>query len=205
MLCSLELRTPRTGSPQGCRQVAASFWQSFWWSYFAQLPEDRLCYRLIQKHKLVSIMEIGMEDAVRSERMLQMALRTAGPRVVNYVGIDLFEAHPKADSEQLTLKAAHQLLTATGARVKLVPGDAYSALSRTANSLKDIELVVIGWDNPPEVLAKCWNLIPRFLAENAIVLQQGGEEEKFQFKPVPLEEIKQRAGEQAKIKPTKAA
>ncbi|MDP1564443.1 MAG: hypothetical protein Q8M16_23935 [Pirellulaceae bacterium] len=185
--------------------MAASYWQSFWWSYFAQLPEDRLCYRLIQKHKLVSIMEIGMEDAVRSERMLQMALRTAGPRVVNYVGIDLFEAHPEADGEQLTLKAAHQLLTATGARVKLVPGDAYSALSRTANSLKGIELVVIGWDNPAEVLAKCWNFIPRFLADNAIILQQGGEEEKFQFKAVTIEEIKQRAAEQAKTKPTKAA
>lgn len=185
--------------------MAASFWQTFWWSYFAQLPEDRLCYRVIQKHKLVSIMEIGMEDAVRSERMLQVALRTAGPRVVSYVGIDLFEAHPKADSEQLTLKAAHQLLTATGARVKLVPGDVYSALSRTANSLKDIELVVIGWENTPEVMTKCWNLIPRFLSANAIILQQGGEDEKFQFKAITVEEIKQRATEQAKPKSTKAA
>jgi hypothetical protein len=185
--------------------VAASFWQTFWWSNFAQLPEDRLCYRTIQKHKLVSIMEIGMEDAVRSERMLQVALRTAGPRVVSFVGIDLFEAHPKADDEQLTLKAAHQLLTATGARVKLVPGDAYSALSRTANSLKDIDLVVIAWDNPPEVMAKCWNLIPRFLAPNAIILQQGGEEEKFQFSTITVDEIKQRATEQSKSKPTKAA
>ncbi len=185
--------------------MAASFWQTFWWSYFAQLPEDRLCYRLIQKHKLVSILEIGMEDAVRSERMLQVALRTAGPRVVNFVGIDLFEAHPEADGEPLTLKAAHQQLTATGARVKLVPGDAYSALSRTANSLKGIELVVIGWDNPPDVLAKCWNLIPRFLADNAIILHQGNESEKYQFRSITVEDIKQRAAEQARNKPTKAA
>ncbi|MBL8892645.1 MAG: hypothetical protein JNL67_21895 [Planctomycetaceae bacterium] len=185
--------------------MAASFWQTVWWSYFAQLPEDRVCYRLIQKHKYVSILEIGMEDAVRSERMLQIALRTAGPRVVNFVGIDLFEAHPKADEEQLTLKAAHQLLSGTGARVKLVPGDAHSALSRTANSLKDIELVVIGWDNSPEVMAKCWNLMPRFLAENATILLQGGEEEKFQFKTLTVDDIKQRAAEQGKIKPSKAA
>ncbi len=180
--------------------MAASYWQTVWWSYFAQLPEDRICYRLIQKHKIASILEIGMEDAVRSERMLQVAIRGAGPRVVNFVGIDLFEAHPEADENPLTLKAAHTQLSALGARVKLVPGDAFSALSRTANSLKDIELVVIGWDNSPDVVAKCWNLMPRFLTDQAIVLCQGDESQNYQFSVLNVEQVKELAAEQAKSK-----
>jgi hypothetical protein len=185
--------------------VAASLWQSIWWSYFAQLPEDRLCYRLIQKHKIASLMEIGMEDGVRSERMVQVAIRHAGPRVVSYVGIDLFEAHPDPGDEPLTLKAAHQQLSALGARVKLVPGDAFSALTRTANSLKDVEMVVIGWDNRPEVLAKCWHLMPRFLSERAIVLWQGDESQNFKFTCLNLADIKRLAAESAATKPKKAA
>ena len=113
--------------------MAATFWQSLWWSYFASLPEDRICYRTIQKHKVASILEIGIEDGVRAERMIQMAIRNAGPRVVSYVGIDLFEAHPDSDGDSLTLKQAHQQFTALGARVKLVPGEAFPALDRIAN------------------------------------------------------------------------
>jgi hypothetical protein len=185
--------------------VAASFWQSIWWSYFAQLPEDRICYRLIQKHKIASIMEIGMEDGVRSERLLQIAIRNAGPRVVSYVGIDLFEAHPDQDGETLTLKNAHQQLSALGARVKLVPGDAFAALSRTANSLKDVELVVIGWDTPPEVMAKCWNLMPRFLADQALVLWQGDEQKNYQFSVLSVADVKKLAAENSATKPKKVA
>jgi len=173
--------------------VAASFWQCFWWSHFAQLPEDRTCYRLIQKHKCSSILEIGLEDGVRSERMIQVALRTAGIRPVHFVGVDLFEANTDPDIDHLSLKEAHKQFTALGARTKLIPGDAYSALSRVANELKDIELVVIGYDQEPAIVERCWNLMPRFLAENAIVLLQGDEAENFQFKEISLETVKELA------------
>jgi len=186
--------------------VAASLWQSIWWSTFAQLPEDRICYRLIKKRKIASIMEIGLNDGVRTERMLQIALRTAGPRVVNYVGIDLFEAHPDPEDEPLTLKQAHQTFAALGARVKLIPGDAHGALSRNANLLKDIELVVISYEHEPETLAKCWNLMPRFLTDDAIVLRQGDEQQNFRFDVLTVEDVKQLAAENSsKGKPKKAA
>jgi hypothetical protein len=173
--------------------VAATFWQSLWWSYFASLPEDRICYRTIQKHKVASILEIGIEDGVRAERMIQMAIRNAGPRVVSYVGIDLFEAHPDSDGDSLTLKQAHQQFTALGARVKLVPGEAFPALDRIANSLKDIDLVVVGWDHDPTSLEKCWNLMPRFMNERTIVLRQGGENENYQFQTLTLADIQELA------------
>lgn len=178
---------------QGCLPVAASFWQCFWWSNFAQLAEDRCCYRLIQKHKFCSILEIGLEDGTRSQRMIQVALRAAGIRPVHFFGIDLFEANTNPDYEALTLKEAHTRFSALGARVKLVPGDAYSALVRVANQLKDVELVVIGCEQNPEMLQKCWHYLPRVLAPNAIVLLQGDEAENFQFKEISLETVKELA------------
>jgi len=173
--------------------VAASFWQSVWWTYFASLPEDRLCYRLIKKHHVTSILEICLEDGVRGDRMIQMALRGSGARVVNYVGIDLFEANPDPEAEPLTLKQAHQQFSALGARVKLIPGEPFAALNRIANSLKDIELVVIGCDADPEQIARCWALMPRFLADQALVLLQADESQDFKFQVLSVADVKQRA------------
>lgn len=170
--------------------MAASFWQAFWWSHFAQLAEDRICYQIIQKQKFTSILEIGIEDGIRSERMIQVALRAAGIRPVHYVGIDLFEGNTDPEVEPLTLKEAHTQLGALGARVKLIPGETFSALSRIANQLKDIELVIIGFDQDPDVVERCWAYLPRFLTENAVVLLQGDEAENFKFRQIDLETVK---------------
>lgn len=173
--------------------MAATFWQAFWWSRFAQLAEDRICYKTIEKHKFTSILEIGLEDGIRSERMIQVALRAAGIRPVHYVGIDLFEANTDPEVEPLTLKEAHTQLGALGARVKLIPGDIYSGLSRMANQLKDIELVVIGFDQDPELVERCWTYLPRFMTEDAVVLLQGDEAEDYQFRSIDLETVKELA------------
>lgn len=173
--------------------MAASFWQAFWWSRFAQHAEDRICYQTIQKHKFTSILEIGLEDGVRSERMIQVALRAAGIRPVHYIGIDLFEANTTPDIEPLSLKEAHTQLGSLGARVKLVPGDAFSALARTANQLKEIDLVVIGYDQDPEMIERSWIYMPRFLKEDSIILLQGDEAEDFQFRAISYETVKELA------------
>lgn len=173
--------------------MAASFWQAFWWSRFGQLAEDRICYQIIQKHKFTSILEFGLEDGIRSERMIQVALRAAGIRPVHYVGIDLFEGNPDPEAEPLSLKEAHTQLGSLGARVKLIPGDPYSALSRIANQLKDIELVVIGFDQDPELVTRCWSYLPRFLTEDAVVLLQGDEAENYEFRQIDLATVKELA------------
>ena len=107
---------------------------------------------------------MGIGLGCRATRMIEVAHRHAPARAVRYVGIDLFEARSHSDPPGLSLKSAHQILRATGARIQLLPGDPLAALSRTANSLRGIELVVIasGWD--PQLLTRAWFYFPRMLA-----------------------------------------
>jgi hypothetical protein len=54
--------------------------------------------------------------------------------------------------------------------VQLVPGDPYSALARTANSLPDIDLMLVDADQDAESLSQAWFYAPRMLHEESLVL-----------------------------------
>jgi hypothetical protein len=102
--------------------------------------------------------------------MIQLAGLHAPLDDVHYTGVDLFEARDPAEGPGITLKAAHRLLTATRARVRLIPGDPFLALSRAANTLPGTELVVISAGHDPDLLAGAWFYLPRTLAGDAHVL-----------------------------------
>ena len=95
--------------------------------------------------------------------MLELALLATPPQEIHYTGIDLFESRSKADGPGLTLKDTHRMLKATGVRVRLVPGDPWTSLSRAANQLAGTDLLVIGADQDQESLAKAWFYVPRML------------------------------------------
>ena len=65
---------------------------------------------------------------------------------------------------------AHRLLHATGARVQLIPGDPLAALSRTANALGQVDLMVVSSRLDPRQLARAWFYVPRLLDERSVVL-----------------------------------
>ncbi|MHC4401170.1 MAG: hypothetical protein ACYTG0_15965 [Planctomycetota bacterium] len=88
---------------------------------------------------------------------------------IQYAGVDLFEARSSRDGPGMMLKTAHRLLTRTGARIQLVPGDPFSALSRAANRLAGTELVVISARQDIHSLARAWFFLPRMLAPGAEV------------------------------------
>jgi len=104
--------------------------------------------------------------------MIETALLNGPPNEVCYTGIDLFEARIAADGPGVTLKMAHRMLKSTGVRVKLVPGDSFSALARTANSLRETDLVVISSRQDPEIMARSWYFIPRVLHSESLVLRE---------------------------------
>jgi hypothetical protein len=135
-----------------------------------------------------------MGDARRATRMLSVAMRYRPQDRVSYAGIDLFEARP-ADVPGLKLKDAHRQLIRTGVQLRLVPGDPLAALSRSANSLTDTDLLVISAGHDPAVLEPAWFYIPRMLHDASLVFleEQSGSESVYYR--LTLRDLQSRGGE----------
>lgn len=152
--------------------AAASFLRAFYLSHLSKPAGDRVLYRLIQKQKVRGILELGVGDGRRACQMIALAQRVSPGERIQYVGIDLFESRSPADGPGLSLKRAHQILGATGARVQLIPGDPYSALARTANSLKDLDLIVLSSRLDRASLERAWFYFPRILHPSTRVFRE---------------------------------
>ena len=135
----------------------------FYLDYCSQPASDRVLYRALRKRPAQKILELGIGAGQRTLRMLEVAAAGQPNVQVSYAGIDLFEARSEADGPGLSLKAAHQQLRASAVRVRLVPGDPYSALARTANEIGAVDLIVISADQDRESLARAWFYFPRML------------------------------------------
>lgn len=147
--------------------AAAGFFKSALLRYFARPAHERVLYRAVRKHKIASIVELGMGRGVRAQRLIEMAQRHH-PGEVRYAGIDLFEARDASEAG-ITLKQAHCLLRATKAKALVVPGDPFSALARVANSLTGTQLLIIAADQDAAALERAWFYVPRMLASGALV------------------------------------
>lgn len=132
-------------------------------AYFSRPAKDRPLYRAIRRGRVSRILELGIGDGVRSGRLIEIARRThtAGP--LYYTGVDLFESS-SAGQGRLTLKAAHCRLKPTGARLRFVPGEVFTALACAANDIGPCDLIVISADQEQgDSLTKAWFYVPRLL------------------------------------------
>jgi hypothetical protein len=141
-------------------------------AYLSRPAGDRAVYRAIRRQQPQRILEIGVGDCQRAVRMIQLASQYHADHPVRYTGIDLFEARPSSESPGLSLKDAYRRLKATTAQTQVVPGDPFSALARMANSLSDVDLVVISADQDADALAKAWFYLPRTLHPAAQIFQE---------------------------------
>ncbi len=151
--------------------AAASFLQYVRLAYFSKPASERPIYRAIRRLKAKSIIEMGVGMGERSKRLIQVAQRYSGDSQIRFTAVDLFEAR-EAHDPGWTVKRAHRVLTSHGAKVQVVPGDPFSALSRTANALKNVDLVVIGADQDDDSLAQAWFYVPRILHEGSRVFRE---------------------------------
>ncbi len=87
---------------------------------------------------------------------------------IQYTGLDLFEARCDADGPGMSLKAAYRTLRATGARIRLVPGDPLGELARVANSLGKIDLLIFSACLDASSL-RAWWFVPRLMHEHTRV------------------------------------
>jgi len=148
--------------------------QYFKWSQFSKPTNDRIALRSIKKNKFRSLVEIGLGEGVRCERMIRVAQKYSGSTKVRYTGVDLFEARDPSQI-QLKLIEMHRRLNGLGAKAQLVPGDFGNALQRIANSHLRTDLVVVQCDHAGDVFAQeefadAWKFLPRMLHASSVVM-----------------------------------
>jgi len=156
---------------------------------------DRALYRAIRKGRFSSVLEIGIGSIDRARNMIQIAAMGREPDHVSYAGIDLFETRPMEAAQRLSLKGTHQALRGTGARIRLIPGEVYSALARTANELVGRDLLIISADHDTAALDRAWFYVPRLLhADSQVFLEvRDADSDTSSYRRVPRIEIERLA------------
>jgi hypothetical protein len=175
--------------PQGNATLsAAGFLRVSYYAWFSRPAGERVLYRAVRRIRPRRIVELGVGDAHRAQRLVRAAQRYAGGEVIRYCGIDLFELRP-ADTPKLGIKQAYHDLRSLGAKVQLAPGDPFSALARFANSLTGTDLLVIAADIDAESLERSWFYVPRMLHERSRVYREEPQDDASIFRQMKRSEI----------------
>lgn len=140
--------------------------------YFSQPAADRPLWKAIKSRPIRSIVELGVDLGGRTQRVLEVASWRRDCLPLAYCGIDLFDARP-SDQPQLPLKQAFHELRATGATIRLVPGDPAAALCRTANALTGTDLLLIAAGQSVETFGEAWRFVPRMIHPQSLIFVQG--------------------------------
>jgi hypothetical protein len=137
--------------------------------YFSKPQSNRPVCQAIRRSHALKIVELGVATGQRALRMIEVAKLASPGQDIHYVGVDQFEGRSESDGPGLTLKAAHQLLRRDGVRVQLVPGNPAETLTRVANSLGKVDLLIVpeALDSPS--FTRVWFFVPRMLHERSLV------------------------------------
>ena len=144
----------------------------FYLLHLSKPASDRLVYREIRRLKARKVVELGLGTGQRAVQIIEVLKEFHEVRDIHYTGVDLFEARTAADGPGISLREAHCLLKATGARIQLVPGTVGEALSRIANGVSQVDVLVISGHIPPEQLAQAWFYLPRMIHARTQVFQE---------------------------------
>ena len=169
-----------------------SFLKFAYLTLLSKPSHERAVFQAIRDVKPLSIVEIGVGLGIRATRMIAVAQRYRPEESIRYVGIDLFEARTRAGTG-LPLKESHKRLKATGANVRVIPGDPLSALARTANGLQSTDLVVIAADQDTQSLTNAWFYVPRMLHDKSLVLIEDNFGQRPRFRQLSCAEVEQLA------------
>jgi hypothetical protein len=164
-------------------------------AYFSHPSGERPIYRALRRQRAKSVLEIGMGTGLRAGRMIETMRRSAGGQGICYAGIDLFELSPAAGPSKLSLKSAHCQLKPTGAKVRLVPGDPFTALARAANEIGVCDMIVVAAGHDRDSLSRAWFYVPRLLHGGTTVYLERADEEsgRSSFELLPHDEIRRLA------------
>jgi len=152
--------------------VAAVSWLKYaYLAHFSQPRTERQLYRLMKVHGICRIVEIGIYNVDRTAAMIAVAQRFAHAGQVSYTGLDWFDARSD-ELPKLTLKQAHRELQATGATVRLVPGEPARSVAGIANAHQHTGLLLLSSIVPDSTLAPAWFYLPRMVDASSVVLRE---------------------------------
>ncbi len=170
-----------------------------WVAHFAKPASQRCLHRAVRRGRVRRILELGIGDASLARALIRTAAMDEGPTDVAYAAIDLFEAraavqmagadHTDAPAP-LPLKEAYRRLRPTGAQIRLLPGDPYSALARGANDLGHLDMIILGAEIDTESFGAAWFYVPRLLHEETQVWSaQRDDEGEIRYQVMPLADV----------------
>ena len=152
--------------------MAAASWLRYCYLAYASRPKSvRQLYRLVKRHRVLRILEVGVTDINRTASVIQAAQRFAGSATVSHTGLDWFDARSKPLA-QLSVKDAHRILRGTGANVRLVPGEPSGSLPAIANAHQNTDLILISAAVADDDLKSAWFYVPRMLHQRSVVLRE---------------------------------
>lgn len=132
-------------------------------SHLSKPAGDRPVYQAVHSSGARKILTVGLGDGLRAMRMIEIAGHCNPPRRIQFTALDPFEARSATDGPGMSLKRAHRMLAATGAQIRLVPGDPFLELGRVANALGQVDLMVISSRLDTQYLGRAWFYVPRLL------------------------------------------
>ena len=141
-------------------------------AYFSRPEADRPLYRAIRRSGAKKLLALGIGDCHRVCRMIAAAANFGPALEIRFVGIDQFEGRPDEGPPGVSLKEAYLLLKATGASIQWLPGNPFTALARSANSLGPMDFIVIAADQDAPSLERAWFYVPRLLRASTRVFQE---------------------------------
>ena len=145
----------------------------FYYCYLSKPRVNRPIYRAIRERKALKIVELGIGDGGRALRMFDVARLVSPGQDPKYVGFDRFEDQPNAAEPPLTLKQAHRLMLAAGVKARFVSGDPSESLVRVANTLGQVDLLILPAELASPAAARFWYFVPRLLHDRSAVLIEG--------------------------------
>jgi hypothetical protein len=178
--------------------VAAANWFRYLYLAHASRPKSvRQLYRLVKRHRVCRIVEVGVSDVRRSVAIVEVAERYSRGQKVCYTGIDWFDARAP-QLAPLLLKDAYRVLRATGANVRLLPGEPGRSVSAAANAHQNTDLILISSAVSDSELQGAWFYVPRMLHAYSVVLREcRGSNDELSFVRISTKEVSDRANKAA--------
>ncbi len=151
---------------------AAGLVRYYWLIYFSQPAADRKIYETLASKQVYSILEIGLGDRIRQQRLFDLCTdRLTSDSKLRYYAVDMFDTRPQG-APKLTLKQAHASIKHERVQVQLIPGDPLSAITRVANTVRNLDCIIISGDQNQALIDEAWRYLPRMISDRVSLFRE---------------------------------
>jgi hypothetical protein len=127
----------------GSKSMSRLSWlEKQYWTRLGKPVEERELFAQLIQRPIASLLEVGIGNGSRMQRIAKLVTLAEGVASLRYVGTDEFESATDR-GHHLSLKQAHRLASQLGFKATLIPGDVESAIPRVAHKLGSSDLIII--------------------------------------------------------------